>query len=113
MIMVRVANSAANKVIAWRVRDAMARHPSLNSATARITVHTRQNMNGQHIVVLEGWALDERVRQLAARLAVRAAGCHAVQVRVHTRTARATMGANEKYTLLLSSDNETPTTSQQ
>lgn len=109
--MVRVANSATNKVVAWRVRDAMARHPSLNSATAQITIYTKRGVSGQHTVLLDGWALDERVRQLAIRLAVRAAGCHAVQAHLHTRPTRPVVSANEKYTLLLSDGNKVPTAS--
>ena len=112
--MVKVAKTATNKIIAWRVRDAMARHPSLNSATACIVVHTGPSAAGPNSVQLEGWTLDDRVRQLAISLAVRAAGCHPVQSRLHTERARLMesilpKSANEKHILLLSCGNEAPT----
>ncbi|MCB0090573.1 MAG: hypothetical protein KDE54_21870, partial [Caldilineaceae bacterium] len=66
--MVKVSNNAAEKMVAWRVRDAMARHPSLNSASARIDVRTERNEAGQLVVVLHGWTLDEQLHRLAFRL---------------------------------------------
>ena len=77
--MVRVELNAAAPDIAWRVRDALASHPLLGGATAQITIVA--NHRG---VILEGWAVDEQVRQLAIRLARRAAGHCPVQMRVHT-----------------------------
>jgi hypothetical protein len=65
---------------AWRVRDALASHPLLGGATAQITV-----IAGPHCVVLEGWTVDEQVKQLAIRLARRAAGRCAVQMRLKSR----------------------------
>jgi osmotically-inducible protein OsmY len=75
--MVRVAINAADPDTAWRVRDALASHPLLGGATAQITV-----VASQRCVVLEGWTVDEQVRQLAIRLARRAAGHCAVQMRL-------------------------------
>ena len=78
--MVRVAINAADPDTAWRVRDALASHPLLGGATAQITV-----IASQHCVVLEGWTVDEEVRQLAIRLARRAAGHCVVQLRLNSR----------------------------
>jgi hypothetical protein len=83
LIMVRVALNAANSDIAWRVRDALASHPLLGGATAQLTV-----IASTHCVVLEGWTVDDQVKQLAIRLAKRAAGRCAVQMRVQSRGAR-------------------------
>jgi hypothetical protein len=80
--MVRVAINAANPDTAWRVRDALASHPLLGGATAQLTV-----IAGAHCVVLEGWTVDDQVKQLAIRLAKRAAGHCAVQIRVYSRGA--------------------------
>jgi hypothetical protein len=76
--MVRVAISAADPDTAWRVRDALASHPLLGGATAQITV-----IACHHYVELEGWTVDEQVKQLALRLARRAAGRCVVQLRLH------------------------------
>jgi hypothetical protein len=78
--MVRVAINAADPATAWRVRDALASHPLLGGATAQITVKA-----SYHCVVLEGWTVDDQVRQLAIRLARRAAGRCAVQMRLSSR----------------------------
>ena len=78
--MVRVAINAADPAVAWRVRDALASHPLLGGATAQITVVAHHNC-----VVLEGWTVDEQVKQLAIRLARRAAGRCVVQMRLSTR----------------------------
>jgi hypothetical protein len=81
--MVRVALNADNPDIAWRVRDALASHPLLGGATAQLTV-----IASAQCVVLEGWTLDDQVKQLAIRLARRAAGHCAVQTRVNCRSIR-------------------------
>jgi hypothetical protein len=78
--MVRVALNAADPDTAWRVRDALATHPLLGGATAQITV-----IAGHHCVMLEGWTMDDQVKQLAIRLAKRAAGHCAVQLRLQSR----------------------------
>lgn len=106
--MVKVSKTASNKIIAWRVRDAMARHPSLNSATAWIVIHTAQDAAGVNTIQLEGWALDDRVRQLAIKLAARAAGRHAVQSNLQIERTRRRKSANVKHTLLLPGGNEAP-----
>jgi hypothetical protein len=62
------------------VRDALASHPLLGGATAQITV-----IASNHCVVLEGWTVDDQVKQVALRLARRAAGHCAVQLRLHSR----------------------------
>lgn len=77
--MVRVAINATDPNLAWRVRDALASHPLLGGATAQITV-----IASHHCVQLEGWAVDERVKALALRLARRAAGQCAVQMHLNT-----------------------------
>jgi hypothetical protein len=78
--MVRVAINAADPDTAWRVRDALASHPLLGGATAQITV-----IASHHCVILEGWTVDEQVKQLAIRLAKRAAGRCVVQLRLQSR----------------------------
>ena len=78
--MVRVAINATDPDTAWRVRDALASHPLLGGATAQITV-----IASQHCVILEGWTVDDQVRQLAIRLARRAAGRCAVTMSLHSR----------------------------
>ena len=78
--MVRVAINVADAATAWRVRDALASHPLLGGATAQITV-----IASPHCVVLEGWTVDDQVKQLATRLARRAAGRCVVQLRLHSR----------------------------
>jgi hypothetical protein len=78
--MVRVEINAAAPAIAWRVRDALASHPLLGGATAQITV-----VASTRCVILEGWTVDEQVRQLAIRLARRAAGHCPVQIQVDIR----------------------------
>jgi len=78
--MVRVAINASDPDTAWRVRDALATHPLLGGATAQITV-----VAGHQYVVLEGWTMDDQVKQLASRLAKRAAGHCAVQLCLHSR----------------------------
>jgi len=77
--MVKVNHHTTDRVVAWRVRDALAAHPLLGSATAQIQIIA--NYEG---VVLEGWVLDERLIQLAIRLAKGAAGKRCIQARLHT-----------------------------
>ncbi len=77
--MVRVAINATDPNTAWRVRDALASHPLLGGATAQITVIAHHNC-----VQLEGWTVDDQVKQLAMRLARRAAGRCVVRMQVHT-----------------------------
>jgi len=79
--MVRVAVNAADPNTAWRVRDALASHPLLGGATAQITV-----VASQHCVVLEGWTVDDQVKQLAGRLARRAAGRCVLQLHLQSCT---------------------------
>ena len=78
--MVRVAINVADPATAWRVRDALATHPLLGGATAQITV-----IASPQCVMLEGWTVDDQVKQLAIRLARRAAGRCVVQMRLHSR----------------------------
>jgi len=78
--MVRVAINASDMDTAWRVRDTLAAHPLLGGATAQITV-----VAGYQCVMLEGWTMDDQVRQLAIRLAKRAAGHCAVQLHLQSR----------------------------
>jgi hypothetical protein len=75
--MVRVALGASDPITAWRVRDALAAHPLLGGATAQISIVACHDT-----VILEGWALDERLQQLALRLARQAAGRRSVQIRL-------------------------------
>lgn len=77
--MVRVAVNATDPDTAWRVRDALASHPLLGGATAQITV-----IASDHCVVLEGWTVDDQVKQLAIRLARRAAGRCVLQLRLQS-----------------------------
>jgi osmotically-inducible protein OsmY len=72
--MVRVTCPGADPSTAWRVRDALALHPLLSGAAARISVVMTKDS-----VVLEGWILDESLGQTALRLAMRAAGSRPVQ----------------------------------
>lgn len=78
--MVRVEINATNPDTAWRVRDALASHPLLGGATAHITI-----IASHHCVVVEGWTVDDQVKQLAVRLARRAAGRCPVQLRLTSR----------------------------
>jgi hypothetical protein len=78
--MVKVSKFLTDPVTAWRIRDALATHPLLGGALAQIQVNACYET-----VILEGWAFDEEVRQLALRLAMRAAGRRAVEMRLHLR----------------------------
>lgn len=92
-LMVRVSQNATDRVIAWRVRDALAGHPLLGGATAQISI--RADFDS---VTLEGCALDERVEQLALRLAMRAAGRRPVRTLLRIRHCAAGHGANATLT---------------
>jgi hypothetical protein len=81
--MVRVHGDTSDRATAWRIRDALAAHPLLGGGAAQIRIiATREG------IVLEGWTLDEDVRQLAVRMAHRAAGRRAVQLRLHVTRCR-------------------------
>jgi osmotically-inducible protein OsmY len=79
--MVKVDGTTTDCAIAWRVRDALAAHPLLGGATAQIHV-----IVNRQAIVLDGWALNEHVVQLAARLACRVAGQRTVQLRLQNRS---------------------------
>ncbi len=79
--MVKVHHHTTDRIVAWRVRDALAAHPLLGGATAQIQV-----IGSYEGVILEGWVLDERVVALALRLAHRAAGKRCIQLRLQTHT---------------------------
>ncbi len=79
--MVKVHQHTTDRVIAWRVRDALAAHPLLGGATAQIQV-----IASYEGVILDGWVLDEHVVQLAMRLAHQAAGKRCVQLRLRTHS---------------------------
>lgn len=79
-LMICVSPSTSDKATAWRVRDAMARHPLLGGAIAQIQIDACRE-----VVTLEGWVLDEGLQQLARRIAVRAAGSRPVTARLHVR----------------------------
>lgn len=78
--MICVSPSTIDKATAWRVRDAMARHPLLGGAIAQIQIHACRE-----VVTLEGWVLDEGLQQLATRIAVRAAGSRPVSPQLQVR----------------------------
>jgi hypothetical protein len=78
--MVRVSGVASDPITAWRVRDALAKHPLLGGATAQIQI-----IASHKEIILEGWTLDEDVSRLAIRLALRAAGHHTVQPRLRAQ----------------------------
>ncbi|MEZ4708416.1 MAG: hypothetical protein R3A44_14485 [Caldilineaceae bacterium] len=108
--MVKVSNKATEKMVAWRVRDAMARHPSLNSASAQIDVRTERNELGQLVVVLRGWTLDEQLHRLALRLAARATNCPVqIKLRSFSGADLSPNGANKNQTQHLFSTDNPPT----
>ncbi len=78
--MVRVDQSTTDRIVAWRVRDALAAHPLLGGHLAQITV-----IAGYEGVVLDGWAQDEEVLHLAVKLARRAAGSRSLQTNLQMR----------------------------
>jgi hypothetical protein len=65
--------------LAWRVRDALARHPLLGGSTANITV-----VASREAILLQGWVLDDGVHRLAVQIAARTAGPHVVQPQLST-----------------------------
>ncbi len=77
--MVKVHHHTTDRIVAWRVRDALAAHPLLGGATAQIQV-----IGSYEGIILEGWVLDERVVQLALRLAHRVVGKRCIQLRLQT-----------------------------
>ncbi len=79
--MVKVNHHTTDRIVAWRVRDALAAHPLLGGATAQIQV-----IGSYEGVILEGWVLNERVVALALRLACRVAGKRCIQMRLQTHT---------------------------
>jgi len=78
--MVRVDQRTTDRIVAWRVRDALAAHPLLGGHMAQITVTA-----GYEGVVLDGWAQDEEVLRLAVKLAHRAAGSRTIQTNLLMR----------------------------
>ena len=78
--MVRVDQNTTDRIVAWRVRDALAAHPLLGGHLAQITV-----IAGYEGVVLNGWAQDEDVLCLAVKLARRAAGSRSIQTNLQMR----------------------------
>ncbi|MCB0065173.1 MAG: BON domain-containing protein [Caldilineaceae bacterium] len=78
--MVRVDQNTTDRIVAWRVRDALAAHPLLGGHLAKIHV-----IAGYEGVVLEGWAQDEQVARLAVKLARRAAGARTIQTNLQMR----------------------------
>ena len=79
--MVKVHHHTTDRVTAWRVRDALAAHPLLGGATAQIQI-----IASYEGVILDGWVLDEKIVQLAVRLARRAAGKRCIQPRLQTHS---------------------------
>ena len=77
--MVKVHHYTTDRVVAWRVRDALAAHPLLGGATAQIQI-----IASYEGVILDGWVLDEQIVQLAVRLARRAAGKRCIQAHLQT-----------------------------
>jgi osmotically-inducible protein OsmY len=78
--MIRVSSSTSDQATAWRVRDAMARHPLLGGAIVQIYIHACRDG-----IVLDGWVLDDGLLQLAIRIARQAAGSRPVAQRLHVR----------------------------
>jgi osmotically-inducible protein OsmY len=81
--MVRVDQNTTDRIVAWRVRDALAAHPLLGGHMAQITV-----VASYEGVVLDGWAQDEDVLRLAVKLARRAAGARSIQANLQMRCRR-------------------------
>ena len=78
--MVKVSQQTKDHATAWRVRDAMARHPLLGGCAVRILV-----CGERRHVTLNGWAGDRRLAELALHLARRAAGNSSVSSELLTR----------------------------
>jgi hypothetical protein len=76
--MVRVDLMTTDKITAWRIRDAMACHPLLGGCTAQISI----DANYEH-VTLSGWTSDERLSEIALRLAQNAAGRRLISVNLN------------------------------
>jgi hypothetical protein len=72
--MIRVHRTTTDPITAWRVRDALAEHPLLAGCAAQIHVTA-----GAQGVILDGWALDMYMVEVAIRLARRAAGHRVVR----------------------------------
>ena len=77
--MVRVHAMTTDKITAWRIRDALSRHPLLGGGTAQIDVEVVHEQ-----VILTGWTADERLVQLVEQLVRRAAGRHAISVQIQS-----------------------------
>lgn len=91
--MVRVAPATSDHITAWRIRDLLASHPMLGGGAAEIRVvadHRR--------VVLEGWAMDAAVRDLALKMASRAAGKRAVSTQVAIQNCRSLCTVSRNWT---------------
>ena len=82
--MVRVDLMTTDKITAWRIRDAMASHPLLGGRTAQISIAANHER-----VTLSGWTSDERLSEIARRLAQSVAGRRLVSMNlsigVHSR----------------------------
>lgn len=78
--MICVSPSTVDQATAWRVRDAMARHPLLGGAIAQIQIEACRDG-----VTLQGWVFDEGLQQLATRIAVRAAGSRPIHQQLQVR----------------------------
>jgi osmotically-inducible protein OsmY len=81
--MVRVAATTSDHITAWRIRDSLASHPLLGGATADIDV-----IADHAGVVLQGWAIDHAVHDLALKMALRAAGRRTVFTQVTVQDCR-------------------------
>ncbi len=81
--MVHVAAATSDHVTAWRVRDSLASHPMLGGGTADIRV-----LADYTHVVLEGWAMDAAVHDLAMKMASRSAGRRAVSTHMTVENCR-------------------------
>ena len=78
--MVRIDQNTTDRIVAWRVRDALAAHPLLGGHMAQITI-----VASYEGVTLDGWAQDEEVMKLAETLARRAAGARSIQRKLSMR----------------------------
>ncbi len=81
--MVRIEPTTIDRVTAWRIRDALASHPTLGGGAADICVIADHSQ-----VVLEGWTMDSKVHDLAIKLANRAAGRRTVSSHLAIRNCR-------------------------
>ena len=78
--MIRVSSTTSDQATAWRVRDAMARHPLLGGAIVQIHIYACRDG-----VTLDGWVLDDGLLHLAVRISRRAAGSRPVAQRLQVR----------------------------